>query len=46
VPTSVCEECHTPDHSERFVYAEKVAKVRHDRSPVQAGPAALAAGSR
>ncbi len=46
VPASVCAECHTPDHSDRFVYAEQVAKVRHDSSPNQPGQAALAAGSR
>ena len=45
VPAAVCEECHTPDHSDHFVYAEKVPKVRHDYFPKEAGPA-LAVGSR
>jgi len=30
VPEKVCLECHNPDHSDHFVYAEKVPKVRHD----------------
>jgi hypothetical protein len=46
VPASVCTECHTPDHSDNFVYAEQVPKVRHDSSPRLAGPAAAAAGPR
>jgi hypothetical protein len=46
VPTSVCEGCHTPDHSDHFVYADQVPKVRHDSSSKQPGPAAVAASSR
>jgi len=46
VPASVCQECHTPDHSDNFVYAQKVLAVRHDSFPRHAGPYALAAGSR
>jgi len=30
VPESVCLACHNPDHSDRFVYAERLPKVRHD----------------
>ncbi len=30
VPETVCLECHNPDHSDHFVYAEKLPKVRHD----------------
>ena len=30
VPEKVCLECHNPDHSDHFVYAEKLPKVRHD----------------
>ncbi|HXH27847.1 MAG TPA: multiheme c-type cytochrome [Candidatus Polarisedimenticolia bacterium] len=30
VPEQVCLECHTPDHSNHFVYAERLPKVRHD----------------
>ena len=45
VPAAVCEECHTPDHSDRFVYTEQVPKVRHDFFPKDARPA-LAVGSR
>lgn len=30
VPERVCLECHTPDHSDHFVYAERLPKVRHD----------------
>jgi hypothetical protein len=29
VPASVCLECHTPDHSDRFVYADKLPLVVH-----------------
>ncbi len=30
VPAKVCLECHTPDHSDHFVYEERLPKVRHD----------------
>jgi hypothetical protein len=30
VPEGVCLQCHTPDHSDHFVYAEKLPKVKHD----------------
>jgi len=30
VPATVCLECHTPDHSDHFVYEERLPKVRHD----------------
>ncbi|HEU4402321.1 MAG TPA: multiheme c-type cytochrome [Candidatus Polarisedimenticolia bacterium] len=30
VPEKVCLECHTPDHSDHFVYAERLPKIRHD----------------
>jgi len=30
VPTGVCLECHNPDHSDNFVYAEKLPRVKHD----------------
>ena len=30
VPARVCLECHTPDHSDHFVYEERLPKVRHD----------------
>ncbi len=30
VPEKVCLECHTPDHSDHFVYAERLPKVKHD----------------
>ena len=30
VPEKVCLECHNPDHSDHFVYAERLPKVRHD----------------
>ena len=30
VPEKICLECHTPDHSDHFVYAERLPKVRHD----------------
>jgi cytochrome c554/c'-like protein len=33
VPEKVCLTCHTPDHSDGFVYAERLPKVRHDASP-------------
>ncbi|MGE5179666.1 MAG: multiheme c-type cytochrome [Bacteroidota bacterium] len=46
VPATVCAECHTPDHSDHFVYAEQLPKVRHDHVEGPAAPAALAAGSR
>jgi len=29
VPVQVCLACHTPDHSDRFVYEERIPKVRH-----------------
>ena len=32
VPETICLECHNPEHSDRFVYAEKVPLVRHDAS--------------
>ncbi len=30
VPEAVCLECHNPGHSDHFVYAERLPKVRHD----------------
>jgi cytochrome c554/c'-like protein len=30
VPERICLECHTPDHSDSFVYGEKLPRVRHD----------------
>jgi hypothetical protein len=30
VPEKVCLECHNPEHSDHFVYAERLPKVRHD----------------
>jgi hypothetical protein len=30
VPEAVCLECHNPDHSDHFVYAERLPKVRHE----------------
>lgn len=29
-PAAVCLECHNPDHSDNFVYAEKLPRVKHD----------------
>ena len=30
VPEAVCLQCHTPDHSDHFVYSERLPKVKHD----------------
>jgi hypothetical protein len=30
VPAKVCLECHTSDHSDHFVYEERLPKVKHD----------------
>jgi len=30
VPAEVCLECHTPDHSDHFVYNDRLPKVKHD----------------
>jgi cytochrome c554/c'-like protein len=30
VPERICLECHNPDHSDHFVYAERLPRVRHD----------------
>jgi len=30
VPVGICVECHNPDHSDRFVYDEKLPRVKHD----------------
>ncbi len=30
VPERVCLECHNPEHSDHFVYAERLPKVRHN----------------
>lgn len=30
VPEYVCLECHDPEHSDRFVYTEKLPRVMHD----------------
>ncbi len=30
VPAKVCLECHTPDHSDHFVYEDRLPKVKHD----------------
>jgi predicted metalloprotease with PDZ domain len=30
VPAKVCLECHTPDHSDHFVYEERLPKIKHD----------------
>lgn len=32
VPERVCLECHNTEHSDGFVYAEKLPRVRHDMS--------------
>jgi hypothetical protein len=40
VPEKVCLECHTPDHSDHFVYSERLPRVRHDS--FQAGGASAA----
>ena len=44
VPEKVCLECHTPDHSDHFVYAERLPKVRHDYYEEGMGPAPKAKG--
>jgi hypothetical protein len=44
VPEKVCLECHNPEHSDHFVYAERLPKVRHDFYPEGMGPAATAGG--
>jgi hypothetical protein len=41
VPEEVCLECHNPEHSDHFVYAERLPKVRHDYYPEGMGPAAI-----
>jgi len=41
VPEKICLECHNPEHSDHFVYAERLPKVRH--IPVEA-PEASASG--
>ncbi len=38
VPEAVCLECHTPDHSDRFVYAERLPKVLHLSAAAEAPP--------
>src|SRR3990170_324691 len=30
VPEKICLECHNPEHSDHFVYAERLPKVKHD----------------
>jgi len=40
VPERVCLECHNPDHSDHFVYAERLPRVRHDSAPGVPSPAA------
>jgi hypothetical protein len=30
VPATVCLSCHTPEHSEAFIYSERVKQVTHD----------------
>jgi len=42
VPASICAECHTPEHSNRFVYEERIEAVRHKGAP--GGAAREAAG--
>jgi mono/diheme cytochrome c family protein len=32
VPQDVCLECHTPDHSDRFVYVDKLPRIEHRRT--------------
>ena len=36
VPASVCLRCHTPDHSDRFVYADKLPHVVHRQTALAA----------
>lgn len=38
VPEKVCLECHNPEHSDHFVYAERLPKVRHDYFEDGLGP--------
>ena len=38
VPEAVCLECHTPDHSDHFVYAEKLPRVVHRAAVALAHP--------
>jgi hypothetical protein len=42
VPETACLECHTPDHSDHFVYADKLPRVVHR----EAGLAAVRARTR
>jgi len=35
-PESTCLECHNPQHSDAFVYAEKIRLVQHEAGPVSA----------
>jgi len=34
VPAEVCLECHRPDHSDHFVYADRLPRVVHDQPRV------------
>jgi cytochrome c554/c'-like protein len=43
VPEKVCLECHTPEHSDHFVYAEQLPKVRHDSPQASSLPSPPAA---
>jgi cytochrome c554/c'-like protein len=40
VPEKVCLECHNPDHSDRFVYAERLPRIVHTPPHPPAGGAA------
>lgn len=34
-PQKVCLECHTPTHSNEFIYSQRISQVRHYRSNTQ-----------
>ncbi|HMC83446.1 MAG TPA: multiheme c-type cytochrome [Candidatus Polarisedimenticolia bacterium] len=46
VPEKVCLECHNPEHSDHFVYAERLPKVRHEIAPETKVSSAPGAGAK
>ena len=46
VPEKICLECHNPEHSDHFVYAERLPKVRHDYFEEGMGPPATAQSTK
>lgn len=46
VPEAVCLECHTPEHSDNFVYESRLPRVVHRKSLADGTPARMIVSTR